>query len=237
MPKTELTPFEQALLDASLEEFADIPSEAEIDVEPSAAFEGRCEEMIEKDRRGKLRVLSTAVRRAILIAAIIAALATTVMAVPSIRRAIIEFFAQDTGSYYEFSFDQEMAATAPEYIEKVYEVTYVPRGFKEDTVSIDFGSVVYIWTMPNGDSISFDQYPIPNDSEGPAPNAENVTTETRNIDGYEVFVVHTHGNTIFYWTDNEYFFQLYFSESVSEKDQIKVFKSIELNDDAIIPEY
>ena len=128
MDKTKLKPFEQALLDITLEAFADIPSEEEIDLELSDSFLSNSEKLIEKNRRGGFSRASKTIRRIILVAALIAALATTAMAVPAIREALIKFFAQSAETHYEFYFDPEQAATAPDNIEKVYKPTYIPEG-------------------------------------------------------------------------------------------------------------
>lgn len=235
MHKTELKPFEQALLDTSLEEFADIPAEEELELELSAAFEEKGAELIARVRRGNLRKVSTTVRRIILIAAIIAALAVSAMAVPSIREGIIRFFATNAGTHYEFSFDPEQAATAPEYIEKVYKPTYIPEGFYEDLFLVNYGFVAHQWVSDEGEYIFLDQFPIPNDSEGPAPNAEGVETMTLCLNGYEVFCVYDE-ITMYHWTDNEYFYQLGIPARVPQEEQYKMFFSITLDEDAVIPE-
>lgn len=236
MTTAERMPFQQALLDAVLEEFADIPAEEDIDLIPSPAFEEKCKELITKARQGKLRTLSKTMRRIILVAAIIAALATTAMAVPSVRQAILRFFAHDAGSYYNFSFDPELAVNAPEYIEKAYKPTYIPEGYCEDVALIDIGWVVYTWYSPEKDDyISFDQYPIPPDSSGPHPDAGDVTVETLNLNGYQVFAVYSE-STMYHWTDNEYFYQLIFGPTVSQEEGKKIFYSIRLDETAVIPE-
>lgn len=235
MPKTKLKPFEQALLDASLEEFANIPSEVEINLKLSDAFSEKGEELIAQVRRGSLRRVGTIIRRIILVAAIIVALVVTVMAVPSIREAVIRFFTTNAGTHYEFSFDPEQAETAPDCIEKVYKPTYIPEGFREDLVLIDYGFVSYQWVSDEGEYIFLDQLPIPNDSEGPAPNAEGVAVTTLNLNGYEVFCVYGE-ITMYHWTDNEYFYQLGIPTSISQEEQHKMFFSITLDADAVIPE-
>lgn len=236
MAKTEWKPFEQALLDAALEEFADIPAEDEIDLEFSEEFEEAGAALVAQTRRGKTPGVGKVLRRVLLVAAIIAALTTTVMATQSFRDAVIKVFAQNAGTHYEFSFDPEQAANAPEYIEKAYNVAYVPEGYDEDTKFINIGIAAYIWYNESVDSyISFCQYPIPNDTEGPWPNSEDVVVETLNLNGYEVFCVHDEG-TAFYWTDNEYFFEMYFDPDVSEEDINKMFFSIYVDVDAVIEE-
>lgn len=235
MSKTKLTPFEQALLDACLEEFADIPAEEEIALEPSESFSEKSAALIAQARRGRLRTLSKTARRILLVAAILAALITTAMAIPAVREGIIRFFTQNAGTHYEFSFDPEQAATAPEYIEKVYKPTYIPEGFREDTVFIDSSYVCYFWFSESGESITFDQMPIPNDTEGPAPDAEDVTVEILNLSGYQVFVVHAE-IVMYHWTDNEYFYLLTVPTTLSTEDQHNIFYSISLDKNAVIPE-
>ena len=80
MAKTEWKPFEQALLDAALEEFADIPAEDEIDLEFSEEFEEAGAALVAQARRGKTPGVGKVLRRVLLVAAIIAMLTTTVMA-------------------------------------------------------------------------------------------------------------------------------------------------------------
>lgn len=235
MDKTKLKPFEQALLDITLEAFADIPSEEEIELEFSDLFLSNNEKLIEKNRRGGFSGASKTIRRIILVAALIAALATTAMAVPAIREALIKFFAQSAETHYEFYFDPEQAATAPENIEKVYKPTYIPEGFHEDFAFVDLGVVSYLWSSDAGEYITFDQLPIPNDTEGPAPDAEDVTVETINLNGYQVFVVYGE-ITMYYWTDNEYFYALCVPTSVSQEEQYNIFYSIALDENAVIPE-
>lgn len=234
MEKMKQQAFKQALLDAALEEFKDIPAEKDIDLELSAGFEEMGRRLLEKPQKKPIRTLGRGLRRAILIAAIIAALAITAMAVPAIREGLIKFFQQNAGTHYEFTFDPEQAATAPKTIEKAYMPTYIPDGYTAEVIDINPDLVVGIWVSEAGEYISFDQLPIPNDSEGPQPDAGDVTVETIVLNGYEVFCVYTDGYT-YHWTDNEYFYQLYFNASISKEDSLKVFSSITLTEN-ITPE-
>ena len=89
MSKTR-TPFKQALLDAVLEEFADIPdSEDEIDVTFSPAFLEKSQRLIRNTERKSWRYVNTAVKRAVWVAILTALLVTTAMAIPAVREAII----------------------------------------------------------------------------------------------------------------------------------------------------
>lgn len=226
--------FKQALLDAALEEFKDIPAEKDIDLEFSEEFEAWGQSMTASPKQA-VRPLRKSLRRLILIAAILAALVTTAMATPAIREALIKFFAHNADTHYEFSFDPEQAATAPRYIEQAYLPTYIPDGYTAETVEIHPGFVTGLWSSESGGLMIFNQLPIPNDGEGPAPDAEDVAVEILNLNGYEVFCVYAEGY-MYYWTDNEYFYQLYFSPSISKEDSIKVFFSIAPTEETNITE-
>ena len=227
MDTTKQQIFKQALLDATLEEFKDIPDEQDIDLEFSEHFEAWGRSILCPSGDPPVRRFRKGLRRALLIAAILAALTTTVLAVPAIREGLIKFFQQNAGTHYEFSFDPEQAATAPKTIEKEYAPTYIPEGYREDSHIVTEDVIMHVWTAETGEYLSFRQETIPQDSEGPHPNAENVTIETVLINGYEVFLVHS-SYYMYHWTDNEYFYQLILSPSIPEEERIQVLYSISL---------
>lgn len=227
MDTTKQQIFKQALLDAALEEFKDIPDEQDIDLEFSESFEAWGHSKLCPSGDPPVRRFRKGLRRALLIAAILAALTTTVLAVPAIREGLIKFFQQNAGTHYEFSFDPEQAATAPKTIEKEYAPTYIPEGYREDSHIVTEDVIMHVWTAETGEYLSFRQETIPQDSEGPHPNAENVTIETVLINGYEVFLVHS-SYYMYHWTDNEYFYQLILSPSIPEEERIQVLNSISL---------
>lgn len=233
MTKVERSPFEQALLDAILEEFSDIPPEHEIELTVSLSFQKMCEQLLRRARHGAVSRVSTTFRRAIIIAAMIAALITTAMAVPAIREAIIRFFVRNESTHYEFSFDPEQAATAPDIVEKVYHATYIPKGYTEISRDVSFAGASYVWLDEAGENlIVFNQSTIPEYSSS-GPNAEGTLTEVLNLNGYQVFCVRDEG-TLYYWTNNEYFFELFCDANVSDEEAQKIFWGIEVDKTAVI---
>ena len=225
MDTTKQQIFKQALLDAALEEFKDIPDEQDIDLEFSEHFEAWGHSMLCPSGDPPVRRFRKGLRRALLIAAILAALTTTVLAVPAIREELIKFFQQNAGTHYEFSFDPEQAATAPKTIEKEYAPTYIPEGYNEITHIVLEDLIIREWVTEHGGYLSFQQEVIPHGSGGPQPNAENVTVERVLINGYKVFSVYCEGY-MYHWTDTEYFYQLIFDQSITEEECIKIFNSI-----------
>lgn len=230
----ERNPFARALLAATLESYQDISEEENLRETFSPAFERKIAKINKNFRKDIYRPVVTAIRRAILIAAIIAAVAITAMAVPAIREAVVRFFIKDAGTHYEFTFDPVQAATAPDQIEKIYKPEYIPEGFVADAPIISTGACMYTWFSENGDCIVFDQYVIPQGETNSGPNAEGTEIRTLNLNGYEVFCVVDYG-VIYHWTDNEYFYQLYCDPCVTEEERNKIFFSIGIDKTAILP--
>ena len=238
MNKQKMTPFEQALLDATLEEFADIPEdEDKIDVTFSPAFTAKAEKLIRNTQRNHWHHVNATMKRVALVAILAALLLTTVMAIPAVREEVIRFFIREEGSHLSFTFDPEQAAHTPESIETVHLPTYLPEGYREETRSISASSVQATWRDPSGNSIHYHQLPVsnePGDSGLYGIDSNGSGMRILFLNGYKVLSVQD-GRTISYvWTDHEYFYDLSCSSAVSQKEIIQIFGSIEVDEDAVI---
>lgn len=233
----KLSDFEKALLEAALDEFINVPAESEIDIQPSPEFEEKAEDLIRKTKRTGWYYVNTALKRAILIAAIIGALATTAFAVPAIREAIIDFFIQDEGDHYGFTFDPNEAATAPDEIERVYGPTYVPNGFEKVVEDASIAGVGLWWVNSDDQWIRFEQSAIPDDptnSDWLGINSEDVTTKSILIGDYLVLVIYSDDIYTLVWTDNSYFYRLYLDNAISDNEMKNIFLSIKELPDILI---
>ena len=236
MSKTEWTQFEQALLDANLEEFADIPAEDAIDLTLSEEFELEGMALLEKARRGRVPRFGKALRRALLIAAIIAALATAAMAIPSVRETIIDFFAKNVGTHHVIEFDPEQAATAPKYLERVFVPTYIPEEFHLGEGSVNFARVLYLWEHDSNPDryVFYEQQPLPLYPNG-GPDSEHTTSRYIIWDHYRVFCVEDGIWRYYGWTDNAYYYEMICYADISEDEIYRIFASITEDPDAEIP--
>lgn len=100
------TPFERALIDATLEEYSDVPDcEDKIAIQLSDHFIRKTEKLNRKTVSKGWKYQNTVWKRVALIAILAAVLAASAMAIPAVREAIIKFFLHDEGTHYEVSFD------------------------------------------------------------------------------------------------------------------------------------
>lgn len=215
----ENTPFRKALLDSTLEEFSQVPGEHELPDIFSPQFEESCQKLLGKSESAVVYHLSRTVRRAVLLAAILAASVITAFAVPELRENILS--AQIS---YEYSFDPMLAASAPESVETVYLPAYVPQGFIQERKLIHEQWVTCLWRSDSDTYITFDQYPIPKRADS-VLSSEDAAYEIIELDGYEVFRIQSSAIK-YYWTDNEYFYTLIFSPNIPEQEHKNVFYSI-----------
>lgn len=82
----KLTPFQQALLDSTLEDYAHIP-ENDTEINPSPEFSAKMKKLIRK-----WHFVNTTTKRIALFVLILVLLTTTVLAIPAIKNASISFF-------------------------------------------------------------------------------------------------------------------------------------------------
>lgn len=238
MNKQKMTPFEQALLDACLEEFADIPdNEDEINVTFSPVFTAKAEKLVRNTQRKSWRYVNTAMKRVAVAAIVAVLLATTAMAIPAVREEVIRFFIREQGTHIAVAFDPKQTANAPECIETVYVPTYVPEGYQEDTRSASTSAVCAIWHDDSGNSIVYHQLPVsddPSKSDQYGVHSEGAKMQMLYLNGYRILSVYDDNVASYVWTDHEYFYDLSCCNTVPQNEMMRIFASIAVDEDAAI---
>lgn len=238
MQNKKLSNLQQALLDARLEQFADIPEEdSAINVEFSPAFQAKSQKLICKSNKNYCSTGKTVLRRVALVAIVAAMLALTACAIPAVREAIIDFFFQDVGDHYSFTYDPEQAALAPDYIETVYAPNYTADGFELVVEDISTAGVTLMWSNSEDKWINYIQGVIPEDptmGDGGGFNSEGAITEWININGCEILRIEDDEWIHYAWTSSEYEFSISTDVKSLEEELMKVFDSIQIYADAVI---
>lgn len=233
-----MTTFKQALLDANLEEFRDIPTEKEIDLEISPRFQEKGEELIRK--AVKIRYRSSAVLKKVLLVAVIAGLLIlTACAVPAVREAIIDFFFKDEGTHYSFTYDPEQAANAPDALETVYAPTDIPEGFDLMVEDISALGVALMWRNSDDVWINYIQSIMPDNptlGDGGGFNAEGAKAEWITLEECRVLRIEDDEWIHYAWTSSEYEFSISCSSKSMETELQNAYYSIQIDENAVIPE-
>lgn len=236
--KTEKSPFEDALLDAVLEKFKDVPeSEEDIDFTFSPEFLERADRLLEEGGRKHPHRFGRTARRILLAAAIIVLLAATAMAVPAIRKAILGFFVTDTGPDLRFTFDAAIVENAPDYISTVYHPSYIPEGYipEEDYNMVAVGMVCLAWNKsPDEVWLTFLQEPLPEDFQKSGLDGDVDRIEYKDLDAYEVLCTYSKEATTYCWTNYDYLFTIIAPSSLPEEEVQKIFYSVQIDPNAVI---
>ena len=231
--QSAMTPFERALLDATLEEFADIPArEADIPLTFSDRYRRRTEKLMRKTNSGAWHYVNTGWKRAILVAALVALLTLTAMAFPAVRRAVANLFVDDVGTHYEFTIDPEEAAAAPRQIETAYAPTYIPEEYTLDSELISAVDISYVWySSGDTDYIAFSQAVLNTRLQSAGGiNSEGAVMQPYSIDGFEVCRIEMESSLFYVWTKDGYYFELQmFGLDHSDEELTKIFRSIQVS--------
>lgn len=217
---------EEVLLEQSLCEFWNVPSEDEIGYVFSQEFQEKICQISKKSENAVWRVWQVPLKRAILIAALVLLmLAGIACAFPSLREAIIDFVLMDQRECYGITFEPEMAVNAPRTIEKYMIPSNIPEGYTLACKSDGHSAVRMVWTGGGNDHICYSQVIIPEDAtkdDWIGINAEETDRSSRNINGYKVEIISGKEDQQFVavWTDNRYVYMVDISRNVPDPEII-----------------
>ena len=229
--KRPLSEFQRALLNATLEDFSDVPEEGDIDLTPSPKFQAEAAALIRRTQRSHWRYTNTTLKRAILIAAVIAMLATSVLAIPAVREAVIEFLFPDHSTHYGITFDPDEAASAPDAIGQVYGPTYIPEGYALAIEDVSPAGAAFWYANAQDQWICFTQYvlpPDPTDDSWFGVNAEESERQSILVGDYLVEEIQSRSVYFWFWTDNQYLYSLEISSGTPREIAEQVLRSVAL---------
>lgn len=234
MIKKTLSTFEKALLDATLLEFAGVPSEEDIEYSFSQGFEQKAEKLIKKCGTAAWHCVNTTAKKLLIAAIVTALLVSSAMAIPSVREGLINFFTHNTGINYYFTVDEDAIKNAPKELEIIYSPSYIPAGFEliDETVCSGFASFTYL--SPDGDLLDFTQEKMPDDPNyavGSSPDAERSKVDYVEIKGYKVIqlIWDQPGDEAvsLIWTNEDYFFSIFYTAPVTLDEAKQIFYGIQ----------
>lgn len=228
MEQNKQTPFRQALLDATLESYADLPAEDQIQAEFSHRFLQKSRDLLKKPRwTGKT------LRRILLVAAIISALVAMAVAGTAQRTYLFQYTITEYSRYYEFKYTDAVPADTPNHLEVVYKPAYIPEGFTLQWAVGNETAASFDWRNDQGLIITYQQGLIKADdiflklhknTEGPT------TIDGVMIGKYDVLRVFADMGTMYFWTDGEYLHYMGFSPEIPEAECIKIFQSLAVDE-------
>lgn len=211
--KIERSLLEKALLISSLRQFEDVPLEAEINHSFSEEFENWIQKISKKSKKAVWRYWRSPIKRAAIIAIVIGLLLGMIACTPPVRKALIDFFMEDSGESYGITFDPEVAATAPHSIEQYRVPQHEPEGYTLVYREASVAAVNYLWINEIGGTLGYGQLFIPEDATSGSWIHMDSTDMERSVDiicGYRVELIYNDSQYIAVWTDNLYIYTIDF---------------------------
>ena len=222
-----------AILDCVLDRYNNIPAENEIEYTFSQKFEKWAQKLIKKTPdqtiKTNTRFSGRTLKIAIIVAAIIAMLSATAMAVPAIREAILDFFLSDRGESYGITFDPEQAANAPKSVEEYRIPQYIPEDFFSVLDEKNVAGIDMAWMNDADEILTYHQTILRQDAtkdDWIGFNAEGVERSSVIICGYQVEILQDIDIYTAIWTDNEYSYFMEISNSISLETLWQIINSI-----------
>lgn len=236
--KDSYSPFDKALTQAVLAQFADIPAqEDDISLSFTPAFEEDVQEYLNYVRQRKRcvgslsRILAVAAMVGILMLS--SALISIGAEVEPVQDGsyIFSRVSVTVGTYfqYEFYVDPEISMIAPDQIRDVYYPTDIPEDFTLLYREATADGAGAAWENEEGKRISYSQALITENKwtryldYDPGIDIAGVFT----LGDFEVFRLKRRHETIYLWSDHSYCFELRADAEVDEETMKKIFVSIE----------
>ena len=138
------------------------------------------------------------------------------------RQEIREFITNIKEFFVEIRFDN--GENESRTIDEIYELTYLPEGYKLEKQEINITMVDYIFTDSSESYIRFIQRPI--DPSSFAVDIEHGDYEIINIGEYEVYSQQLNDSYYYIWNDGKYSMQLYTSDELSEQTLALIINGI-----------
>ena len=193
------------------------------EVIPSTRYRKRMERLIKRQKQLYWKCVNTVGKRVAVFAVAIALIFALSMSVYAVREPVVEFFVNVYEKFVEFFYDEDDIAKAPDTIETVYSLGYVPEGYELENYEIGKYSTKFVFKNHNGDKISFSQNLMISLS---CLDNENSNFEVLLINGKQVAYTQKANIMSYMWNANGYTFSLYLPREILQEDIVEIITNI-----------
>lgn len=204
-------------------EYENLHLETLEEVIPSPRYQKRMERLIKRQKQSYWKYVNTVGKRVAVFAVVLILTFALSMSVSAVRKPIVEFFVNVYEKFVEFFYDEDDVARAPETIETVYTLGYVPEEY--ELAREEIGDLVthFVWTNEIDDQITF--------SQGLLGGYSLMDNESSNYKIYymgdmSVACLEKENNKYYYWYTEDYRFTLHISREVSYESVQEIINSI-----------
>ena len=178
-------------------------------------------------RMPRERTLTLAHRNAAIVASLAIALLIAFgcsMTVSAVRTSIVSFCVNTYNTFTEIFFGESDIEKAPQTIETVYTLEYVPEEYIKTQFKNSGITVETIWENESGDSIILTQDTL---NTKLTIDTEKTDFTSMNINNLQILFKDKYGKKTYFWNTDEYQFCLYIiDDDISKEDGIELIQSV-----------
>ncbi len=145
------------------------------------------------------------------------------MTVKAIREPVVEFFANIYEKFVEIFFEEDDIAKAPDTIETVYTLGYVPEGYELIEQKIANSGVDFTWQNSKGEIICFSQDILRGEA---TLDYEDSNYSIVYISDIKIAYVDKWGHRALFWNTSSYAFSMVVSMDLSLEECIHLIESM-----------
>lgn len=195
--------------------------EGEIDLGDD--YENYMDNLIRRSKNPFQRYFNTLGRRVAGIAAAMLIAFSCAMTVKAVREPVVEFFTNIYEKFVEIIFGEDDIAKAPDTIETVYTLGFIPDGYEMDRFFIDQYMTKMTWKNENGDRLVLSQGILDGSFIIDTEESNNHIIEWNNK---KIACSEKYGTKHFFWNSDEYEFSLTMSSNISEEEALALIDSL-----------
>lgn len=195
--------------------------EGEIDLGDD--YENYMDNLIRRSKNPFQRYFNTVGRRVAEIAAAMLIAFGCSMTVKAVREPFVEFFANIYEKFVEIIFGEDDIAKAPDTIETVYTLGFIPDGYMVDRFYVDDYRTDMAWKNENGDRLALSQGILDGSFIMDTEEADYHIIEWNNK---KIAYSEKYGRKYFFWNSEEYEFSLTMSSNISEEEALALIDSL-----------
>ena len=195
--------------------------EGEIDLGDD--YENYMDNLIRRSKNPFQRYFNTLGRRVAGIAAAMLIAFSCAMTVKAVRETVVEVFTNIYEKFVEIIFGEDDIAKAPDTIETVYTLGFIPDGYEMDRFFIGRDTTNMTWKNENGDRLVLSQGILDGSFIMDTEEADYHIIEWNNK---KIACTEKYGTKYFFWNSDEYEFSLIISSNISEEEAIALIDSL-----------
>lgn len=195
--------------------------EGEIDLGDD--YERYMNSLIKRSKNPFQRYFNTVGRHVAGIAAAILIVFGCSMTVSAVREPVVEFFTNIYEKFFEIFFEEDDIAKAPDTIETVYTLGFIPDGYEIDQFIIDEIATDMTWKNKNGDRLVLSQGVLTGSFTLDIEDTDYNVVEWNNK---KIAYGEKYGIKYFFWNSTEYEFSLTVSSNISKDEVFALIDSL-----------